>query len=76
MELDDVIRYHNDHIYGNSDIRVHEEYYRYFYRYADEASLKMVYEDIINNPLTDCRIGMLNAVVELLNTKFDGWRYR
>ena len=34
------------------------------------------YEDIINNPLTDCKIGMLNAVVDLLNTKFEGWRYR
>ena len=77
MELDDeTIKYHDEHIHGASDISIHEKYYKYFYRYADESSLKMVYEDIINNPLTDCKIGMLNAVVDLLNTKFEGWRYR
>lgn len=76
MKLSEVIKYHANHIYGDSDIGIHEEYYKYFYRYADESSLKMVYEDIINNPLTDCKIGMLNAVVGLLNEKFDGWRYR
>ena len=77
MELsNDVIKYHNDHIYGDSNAKIHAEYYKYFYRYADESALKMVYYDAINNPLTDCKVGLINAVVDLLNTKFPGWRDR
>ena len=77
--INDIIKYHFENFYGmESDPKKHETYWRNFYFDCNKKELTDIYETLMqkSGSLNSNEIGQLNAVIWLLDNKYEDWRNR
>lgn len=72
----DLATYHWNNLYGESDSKLHEEYYLYTLCMEDKEDLIDMYNTILEKAgsWNGEQLGKFNVVIKILNQKYPKWR--